>query len=360
VEEPWAHHPTAAWGPEGWAVTWTAAAEVRAAVLQADGGVVDLGAWDGLKSDIVATGAGWTVGWQEDDQAMAARTLDVDGTLGPRVELQPATAVPAGSVDVAAAAETVWALWYRGHKATDARPADTLPDGQYRLRAVESDGTTGEQTSPWETPVRSGSAPALAVGPQGRLWAAVQLRYGTFDDGLGRYPERVELSELVDGQPSGSVTVHDGGLERVSRPGVAVADDGTIAVLWRTGDEGATDGWIRRFDAALRPLDEAQLLEAGADHPAIAAHPDGFQVAWEHPVARRDGVKDDRDVFVGVLGTDGTWHRAPGPVLPAGERRTRPAFAVAPGGEVMLVVEVGAYRQTHVMAHLLPDPPHNR
>jgi len=97
----------------------------------------------------------------------------------------------------------------------------------------------------------------------------------------------------VDGQGvliNGPVQVNDpsvGDAPGKGTPDIAKLSTGDLVITWQFGYPGATpEGryWVRRFDAALTPLDAEQEIatsDLGSSPSSVAALPDGgFVVAW--------------------------------------------------------------------------------
>jgi len=176
-------------------------------------------------------------------------------------------------------------------------------------------------------------SPALAVAVDGTF---VVIWQGEDSDDKGVFGQLF----AADGQPIGpEFQVHQDETGKQEKPQVAMADDGTFAVLWKGPDADDKGVFIRFFDATGQPLGDEQIAntnEVGKqDHPHLALAGDGRAV-----VVWQGTDSDDHGVFGRRFDATGNALGAEFPVnsTEAG-KQDRPRVAVAFAGGFAVVWE---------------------
>ena len=163
--------------------------------------------------------------------------------------------------------------------------------------AVATTATEGNQVAPSLAAFRDGSSRFVLV------WQSQSIATGYDVFGQVLLPDGTPVGDAF---PVNSTTEGD----QVD-PAVAVADDATLAVAWRSGPSaGAAELHVRRFDAKGAPLgDELTLSGAAADltHPSITSLPTGeLAVVWQSLGQDEDGaaIRSARFDAGGKIGLD--------------------------------------------------------
>jgi hypothetical protein len=115
-------------------------------------------------------------------------------------------------------------------------------------------------------------------------------------------PQEIRVRRLdADGHPLAEVRADSGGLEIRDGPDLAVAPDGSLAVIWQTAGASEADWRMRArlLSASLAPVgpellvDQERVSGWAAYSPAIVARPGGgFLLAWETDYASGHDIFD--------------------------------------------------------------------
>ena len=158
-------------------------------------------------------------------------------------------------------------------------------------------------------------------------------------------PASLVLERLGDGH---RVVVSTPG-EDGSRPNMAVDAAGRLAVVWREGGITELQSYVAIYDADLNRIGGPHALEPGwtSDRPTVAAHPDGWLLAWEKPDPIDSDWTGHRELGVRLLGPQGDQWRTDTVRFDSDDRRRRPAIARS-GDHTLLLWEQGPNDDTFV------------
>lgn len=148
-------------------------------------------------------------------------------------------------------------------------------------RVFDPETNVGEPAATWEFawPQATIDPPAATAVPGGYVRAWTEKNGFVWE---------VRLAWLdLDGAPVAEpVVVAAGeGLSRGSRPQLASAPDGSVALVWRVWEDlgiPPAGAFLRVYEPDGTPRTEVIRLDTGGgDRPAVAHLPDGWLVAWE-------------------------------------------------------------------------------
>jgi len=360
-------HAVGAGHGEGFLVGWTAevpgggtkSTALRLTGLELDGIVrVEPTLLESEAPDLAPLQDGETIVGFTDIVANRAglRRITATGTAGPVVWLDGAEAprMP-HAVDLAAAPDgSVWALWSETLWTVTMEEDDfaEAPDGRFRLAHLDANGQLlGPVEQRWPVAPGGKHPPAVEVFPDGTVVCAVSER-ASHDQ-----PANLILERVDDGR---RVTVSTPGRDG-SRPNMAVDDAGRLAVVWREGAITDLRSHVAVYDADLQLLAGPHPLEPDwtSDRPTVAAHPDGWLVAWEKPFPIDSEWTGHRELRVRLLSPDGTTWRSETTQFASDDRRRRPAVA-RNGDHSLLLFEQGPNDDTFTRAATLGVEPLTR